>query len=110
MRVPTELWVTALIRRANSAGAMAVVVRHGEASAGVVLIKVRLLDGTAKLLGPAAAGLARDDGLPRFAPHLAPAGAPEADVDAYIARQISFDPDIWVVEIDDRQGRSFVED
>ena len=110
MRVPTELWVKALLRRCNSSGATALVARPGEPDGGVVFIKVRLLDGTAKLFGPAMAGLARSDGLPRLEPLMAAQGAPEADVDAYLQRQMSFDPDLWVVEIDDRLGRSFQAD
>ena len=29
--------------------------------------------------------------------------APEADVEAYLARQIRFDPDLWIVEVEDRR-------
>ena len=68
-----------------------------------------LLDGTARLHGPAPAGLTPREDERRFSAHLDPAGAPESEVDAYMARQISFDPDLWLVEIDDRQGRDFLE-
>ena len=110
MRVPTELWVKALIRRCNAAGASALVARRGEADQGVVFLKVLLLDGTAKLFGPAVAGLPRPDGMPRLEPHLAPDGVPEAEVDAYLKRQAAFDSDLWVVEIMDRDGRSFLDE
>lgn len=114
MRIPTELRVKALIRRCSSAGVAAVIVRTGDADAGMLFIKIRLLDGTAKLLGPAPAGLSLDaspdDGLPRLAPHLDVNGTAEATVDAYMMRQTEYDPDLWLVEIDDRKGRSFLED
>lgn len=111
MRVPTELLVKALLMRCSSAGVPAVVARRGDADAGILFVKTRLLDGTAKLWGPAppgaATGHAEGDGLPQLAPHLAPEGAPESAVDAYLARQINFDSDLWVVEIEDRKGRNF---
>ena len=110
LRVPTDLRVKALIRRCSAAGVAAVVARHGDADAGMLFVKVRLLDGTAKLFGPAPAGDAALDGLAKLAPHLAPEGAAETYVDGYMARQISFDPDLWLVEIDDRQGRNFTDE
>jgi hypothetical protein len=35
--------------------------------------------------------------------------APEADVEAYLAREIKFDPDVWIVEVEDRAGRNFLD-
>ena len=110
MRVPTDLWVKALLRRCHAAGATAVIARHGDAEAGVAIVKIRLLDGTVKLLGPPPAGSVGNDGMPKLEPLLKSEVVPEADADAYITRQIGFDPDIWVVEIDDRLGRTFVGD
>ena len=34
----------------------------------------------------------------------------EAKAAAYFERQIKYDPDIWIVEIEDRQGRTFVDE
>ncbi len=110
MRISTELWVKALIRRCQAGGAAAFVMRHGDDDRGALFVKVAMLDGRAKLLGPAPATLS-ETGTERFlVPHLDPDGAPERDVDAYIARQAEFDEDLWLVEIEDRQGRTFVED
>ena len=110
MRVPTELRAKALIRRASGAGAIAMVVRLGDDDAGMLLVKVRTLDGKARVFGPAPAGMEPPGPLPKLVPHLAPDGVPEADADVYLARQIGFDPDTWIVEVEDREGRSFSDD
>ena len=108
MRVPSELLVKALIRRCGAEGASAVVVRRGDEQRGAVFVKVRLLDGTAKLFGPAPAGLSESTQGHRHAAHLDPGGVGEAEADAYLARQVEFDPDLWLVEVEDRGGRSFL--
>jgi len=103
MLLATDIWVGALIRRAELAGAFAVVVRKGDPRAGAVLVKV--LDrgqGGARLYGLAT----RLEGEPVW---MQPAKSEdEQDLDAYIARAARIDPDIWVVEIEDRQGRHFL--
>ena len=104
MLLSTDIWVPALIRRAEQAGAFAVVVRKGDPRAGAVLVKV--VDrraGTTRLYGQALRG---DDGEQVW---MQPAGAKaEPDLDAYIARSVQRDPDLWVVEIEDLEGRHFL--
>lgn len=100
-----QIWVGALVRRAHAAGAFAAIVARGDADFGVVLVKVNLLDGRARLYAPSIdgeGGRVWMDPLGREAP------APEADADAYIARRRVQDPDIWVVEVEDRAGRTFI--
>jgi hypothetical protein len=110
MRLKSELWVKAYLRRCRVEGADAVLVRRGDTDAGAIYIKVARLDGTAALYGPAPAGLdgAREER--RWQPCLQRAPAPEAEADTYLARQIDFDPDIWIVTVEDRQGRHFLDD
>jgi hypothetical protein len=36
--------------------------------------------------------------------------APEVDIEARLAREIRFDPDVWIVEVEDRAGRNFLDD
>ena len=103
MLLPTDIWVGALIRRAELNAAFAVVVRKGDPRGGAVLVKV--LDrrsGTARLYAEAT----RMDGEPVW---MQPAASEEErDLDGYIARAIRIDPDLWVVEIEDRDGRHFL--
>jgi hypothetical protein len=103
MLLATDIWVSALIRRAEQGGAFAVVVRKGDARAGSVLVKVlNRADRTARLFAEAT----RMDGERVW---MQPArSVQEPDLDAYVERAIRIDPDVWVVEIDDREGRHFL--
>jgi hypothetical protein len=93
-----------LIRRAEVAGAAAFVVRHGAEEAGAVLLKIAKLDGTCVVLGQA-----RQGGELVW---LRPLGTETGEEPAqrYFEKQIRFDPDLWIVEIEDRQGRAFVDE
>ena len=103
MLLSTDIWAGALIRRAELGGAFAVVARKGDARAGAVLVKV--VDrraGTTRLYGEATRG----DGERIW---MQPVDSTdEVDLDAYIARTVRIDPDVWVVEIEDVQGRHFL--
>lgn len=103
MLLSTDIWVSALIRRAEMGGAFAVVARKGDTRAGAVLVKVlNRRAGAARLYAEAT----RMDGERVW---MQPADSEqEADLDRYIERAVRIDPDIWVVEIDDREGRHFL--
>jgi hypothetical protein len=103
MLLSTDIWVSALIRRAELSGAFGMIIRKGDARAGAVLVKaLNRPQGTAKLYAEAT----RLDGE-RVWMQPVPSEQ-EPDLDAYIERAARVDPDIWVVEIDDRQGRHFL--
>lgn len=108
MRLKAEIWVKAYIRACAVAGAFAVVVRHGDDDAGAIFIKVARLDRTATLYGPAFAGFsgAETDRLWMTLMQ----DAPEFEVDERLERERGFDSDIWVVEVEDRDGRHFLGD
>lgn len=110
MRLKSEIWVKAYLRRCAHEGVDAVLVRRGDTDSGAIYIKVARLDGTAALYGPAIAGLDSASQEHRWQSCMKAGFAPEPDVDAYIARQIDFDSDLWVVSVDDRQGRHFLDD
>lgn len=103
MLLSTDIWVGALIRRAELGGAFAAVARKGDPRAGAVLVKV--IDrraGTARLYSEATRG----DGERVW---MRPARSEiESELDAYVARAARVDPDLWVVEIEDSQGRTFL--
>jgi hypothetical protein len=110
MRLKAEIWVKAYIRRCRVEGADALLVRRGDGDAGAIYIKISRLDGTAALYGPAPAGLDEAREERRWQTCLKGERAAESDADAYLARQVEFDPDLWIVEVEDRQGRHFLDD
>ena len=111
MRLKSAIWVAAYIRRCQVEGVFAAVRRRGAEEAGAIFIKVNRLDGTADLYGPAPQATF-DEAQPSdraFSASLKAQPAPEADVEAYLARETRFDPDVWIVETEDREGRHFLE-
>jgi hypothetical protein len=111
MRLKSGIWVSAYLRRVQVEGAFAVVRRRGAEEAGAVFIKVARLDGTAEVFGPAPQS-AFDEARPSdraFVRSLKAQPATEADAEAYLARQIKYDPDLWIVEVEDRAGRHFLD-
>jgi hypothetical protein len=107
MRLKSEIWVKAYLRRCAGEGIACAVVRRGDADAGVIYIKVSRLDGTAALFGPAWAGLSAQGSDRRWS--LLTDTAADADIEARLVREAQADPDLWVVEIEDRQGRHFLD-
>ena len=108
-RLRADFWVSAYLRRCAVENVPAVLRRRGAAEAGAVFIKIDCLDGTARLLGPAPQSEVEDQGSERsFAPMHKEPSIPSADVEARVKREIAFDPDLWLVELDDRAGRSFL--
>jgi hypothetical protein len=104
-RLKAGIFVRALIRRAQVEGAQAAVLRMGSEEAGAVIIRVSKLDGTCLVLNQARQG----DGELVWAQPLG-GWTDEARANDWCGKQIKFDPDIWIVEIEDRQGRAFVDE
>jgi hypothetical protein len=103
LRLATELWVSALIRRAQLGGAFATVVRRGDDKAGAVLVKLyNPLTREVRLYAQASSG---EDEAVWMQPK---PDADELELDAYARRQADYDRDLWLVEIEDRQGRDFL--
>jgi hypothetical protein len=103
-RLAAGIWVAAYLRRLTLADIPAYIARHGDDTAGAVLVKCATLDGRASLW-------AREwdlDTDQRLWVRLAE-GA-ERDIDAQIARQTARDPDLWVVEIESRDARTLLDE
>ena len=111
MRLKSAIWVAAYVRRCNGEAAYAVVRRRGAEEAGAIFIKLNRLDGTAELYGPAPQS-AFDDARPSdrmFTPCIAGQPVPDSVVEDRLARELRFDPDVWIVEVEDRAGRHFLD-
>jgi hypothetical protein len=109
MRIKAGIWVSAYLRRINALAIPALVVRRGDGDAGAIYIKLSTLDGFAQVLRPAPAS---EDGAEdeRFWGLAFKAPRAESEADAYLMRQREFDGDMWVIEVEDREGRHFLDD
>ena len=100
-RLPTDLWVMSHVRRCNGEAIPATVARKGEAKGGTLLLKLNLLEQGCRVLSQA-----RDlDGALGWLAAFKGEAVPEAEADQHIARALARDPDLWVVEIEHRDGR-----
>lgn len=104
-RLKAGIFVRALIRRVQVAGASAFVLRSGAEEAGAVILKVARLDGTVLVLNQARNAL----GTLVWARPLGD-WCDEARAQGWCDKQVKFDPDVWIVEIEDREGRAFVDE
>ncbi len=103
MLLSTDVWVAALIRRAELAGANAVVVKRGDNRAGSVIVKA--FDTSARRARLYSEAFGPDGDRLWMQPVTSDS---ESDLDAYMERQRGYDPDLWIVEIEDREGRHFI--
>jgi len=113
MRLKSSIWVAAYVRRCHIEGAFAAVRRRGAEEAGAVYIKINRLDGTGVLYGPAPQAVFDEAQLAGriFTIILgAQAPVPEADIEARLVREVRYDPDVWIVEVEDRAGRHFLDE
>jgi len=111
MRLKSSIWISAYIRRCERNHAPAMVVRRGADSAGAIYIKVNRLDGWVTILAPAPQATFTDQAEHRqWMPLREGQAMTEPDADKLLEREISFDPDIWILEVEDRQGRDFLDD
>jgi hypothetical protein len=110
MRLKSAVWVAAYIRRCHIEGAFAAVRRHGAEEAGAIFVKLNRLDGTGELFGPAPQSVF-DEARPadRLFSRLGEQHAPEAKIEERLARELRFDPDAWILEVEDRAGRHFLD-
>ena len=99
----------AYLRRCQSAGIAVAVMRRGDSHAGAIYLCINHLNGLVALFGPAPAGMVETSIERRWTNCLNQTLVGEKEAQAYLARQLEFDPDIWIVEVEDRNGRNFLD-
>jgi hypothetical protein len=86
-----------------------VVRRRGAEEAGAIFVRICRLDGTSELFGPAPqSALETGAGDRMFTACLVSQRAPDAEIDTYLAREVKFDSDLWILEVEDLAGRNFL--
>jgi hypothetical protein len=105
-RLPTEIWVSALLRRCTAQGTGAYVAHKGAPAGGLVLLKILQKDRAYRVLSQS-----RDlDGVMGWLAAFDGTAVDEPAADAYIQRSLSRDPDLWVIETEgavDLDGKIF---
>lgn len=99
-RISTDMYVSAARRTASREGIPITVMRRGDPSSGTMILKINLLNGTARVLIEA-----RYNDASVWTPATPKDPISERDADAYMARQSAIDPDAWLIEIEDKAGR-----
>lgn len=103
MRLTTDLWVSAYLTRLRLADIPVYVTAKGDATAGAVIVKCATLDGRAQAVQRSY------DLMTGARVWVTLADGPEAEVDAILRRQRDHDPDLWLIEVEDRQGRTLLD-
>ena len=97
-RIPTHLWVEAELRRLSGEGVGVYVAARGDKTGGMVIQKVSDMGGNCRLRGQQRDLLGKLVWINILQDDI----VPESEADAYIKRAVERDPDLWVVEIEDR--------
>jgi hypothetical protein len=104
MRLRSDIFVAAYVRLRNGQNAFSVVSRRGAAEAGAIFIKIDRLDGRADLFGPAPQMAVDSDSPPRVFQKISKPDSSLAETEAQLTRELRFDSDIWIIEVEDRAG------
>lgn len=102
-RLTSSLWVAAYLTRLRLADIPAYVTQKGDATAGAVVVKVATLDGQAQAF-QRSFDLSADTRIWVTLAH-----GPEPEVDALLSRQKTRDRDLWVIELEDKSGRTLLD-
>ena len=98
------MWVAAYLRRCAAEGLAVYVARRGDADAGAILIKVDYLNGETMVYAPAIGASALDHDDRQWSRLTGPDPVDEERAEQAIGRQVNFDPDIWVIVVEDKTG------
>ncbi len=103
-RLTADIWVSAYLNRLRLANIPAFVTAKGDATAGAVLVKLNTLDGKAQVFQRSF------DLMSNERTWVVLSEGDDREVEAALEKQKSFDPDLWVIEVEDRQGRHLLDE
>ena len=110
LRLRSDIWIAGYLRRVMAGGAFVAVSRKGVPEAGAIFIRIDRLDGTGALYGPAPQSVADDEGGGRRFTRLHVTETVSQEIiTARLAKETKFDPDCWIIDVEDRHGRSFLD-
>jgi len=104
MRLKAGIWVSSYLRLCSAEGLAVYVARRGDADAGAIFIKVDYLNGKTMVFAPALNASDPDGADRQWSRLTGPAPVDNERADHAIERQVNFDPDIWVIVVEDRTG------
>lgn len=104
MRLTADIWVSAYLTRLRLSEIPAFVVQRGDSTAGAVLIKLNTLDGQACCFQRSFDLMTGDRKW------VVLIEGDDRDVEMSVAKQRSFDPDLWVIEVEDKLGRHLLDE
>jgi len=102
-RLTTEFWVAAYLARLRQAAIPVYIAAKGDPTAGAVAMKCATMDGRATLWRRVF------DPLADTRTWVCTMDAPESEIDAALHRERARDPDLWVIEVEDRRGRHLLD-
>ena len=105
MQLRADIWVAAYLRRAGVEGVFATLRRRGAAEAGAIYIVVDRLDGRVAIYEPAPSS----DGERRFIRMHKDEWIEPVEAEARLQKQLRFDPDIWIVDLENRDGSHWLD-
>ena len=99
MRLKSGILVGAILKTAQAEGLFATLLRKGDEDAGAIYVVVRARSGRLRCFGPSEQSLYAADQTERLFRELDVAD--DAALSAFMEREGRFDPDFWIVEIED---------
>jgi hypothetical protein len=103
-RLTSSFWIQAYIKKLNLMGVPAFVVSHGDNTAGAIVVKVNKLNGDAILFERS---FSLEKNISQWSKSQS---GDEKELDELLSRQLSRDSDLWIVEIESRQGNAYLDD
>lgn len=102
-RLKTNIWVSSYLKRLQQSSIPAFIVAKGDPENGAILIKVNTLDGHAKIFQRSYDLLQNRQCWIKFDE------GDEKEIDGQLNRQCDRDTDLWIIEVEDREGRTLLD-